>query len=145
MADWDKRWMKQAKEYASWSKDKSRGVGAVVVRGGKEQVSYGFNGFPKKIDDEKPERHTRPAKYLWTVHAELNAVLKKGDFDGTTMYCTLFPCARCAGPMIQVGICELVTYPPDLTDPNYADEFRVSLEMFEEAGVSVRFIEADDV
>lgn len=143
MTDWDKRWMEQAQKYASWSKDKSRGVGAVVVRDRKDQISYGFNGFPKKVDDDKPDRHTRPAKYLWTIHAELNAVLKKGDYEGCTMYSTLFPCARCAGPIIQVGIAEVVTYRPDFNDPNFADEFRVSLEMFEEAGVKIRFYEAE--
>ena len=42
---WDRRFMDMARLVASWSKDPSSQVGAVITRG-KFVISVGFNGFP---------------------------------------------------------------------------------------------------
>lgn len=41
---WDIRFMKRAQELASWSKDPSTKVGAVIVKG-KHAVAEGYNGI----------------------------------------------------------------------------------------------------
>ena len=74
MADWDSRFMDLARHVGAWSKDRSRQVGCVVVGSDNSVRALGFNGFPRGLDDEKEQRHQRPAKYLWTEHAERNAI-----------------------------------------------------------------------
>ncbi|MBT3703387.1 MAG: CMP deaminase, partial [Alphaproteobacteria bacterium] len=71
---WDQRFLKLADEVATWSKDRSTQVGAVIVMKDRAPGPYGYNGFPRQIDDEAEERHNRPAKYKWTEHAERNAI-----------------------------------------------------------------------
>jgi dCMP deaminase len=141
---WDARWLSQAEHSASWSKDRSRHVGAVIVRGDID-ISKGWNGFPRKINDEVDERHERPLKYLWTEHAERNAIYNaaKHGFatDGCRIYQTLYPCAHCARAIIQSGIIEVITTEPDWNDPTYAEEFKVTKQMLAEASVSVRFLD----
>jgi dCMP deaminase len=57
---WDKRFMELAKQVSTWSKDKSTGVGAVIVNDKKKVLSLGFNGFPRGVDDDVESRHERP-------------------------------------------------------------------------------------
>ena len=62
--DWKERFIELAKHVAGWSKDKSTGVGAIIVDDDKRVVSMGYNGFPAGCDDEVESRHERPAKYM---------------------------------------------------------------------------------
>ena len=141
---WDKRWMDTASQKGEWSKDRSRGVGAVVVTDDEDEVVIGWNGFCRKINDDVEERHQRPAKYLWSEHSERNAFYNAARLGRSTMNCriyqTMYPCAHCARGIIQCGIKEVITYEPDWNDLTYADEFAVTKEMLTEAGVAVRFM-----
>ena len=74
MSKWDVRFLRLALEVSTWSKDRSTQVGAVIVGEDRSPGPYGYNGFPRIIDDEKEERHIRPTKYDWTEHAERNAI-----------------------------------------------------------------------
>ena len=56
------------------------------------------------------------------------------------MYVPWYPCVDCAKAIIQSGICEVVAYAPDLSEPKWGPEFSLSAEMFKEAGVNVRQI-----
>src|SRR5262249_34948581 len=62
---WDERFMLLALQIASWSKEKGRRVGAVIVGPDKEIRSTGFNGFPRGVRDDVEARHRREtgAKY----------------------------------------------------------------------------------
>lgn len=111
MDKWDKRFYRVALEVATWSKDPGEGVGAVLVSPDGRSVSWGFNGFPRNIEDT-PERLTDDDyRRRTTVHAELNALLNCAvDPRGWTMYCTKFPCVSraCAQSIIQRGITRVV-------------------------------------
>src|SRR6266581_3511885 len=100
MTDWDTRFMVLARHIALWSKDPSRRVGCVIVGPNNEVRATGFNGFPRGVDDTKVERYDRPIKYLWTEHAERNAIynaVRSGTpLDGCRMYLPWFPCMDCA-------------------------------------------------
>jgi dCMP deaminase len=91
------------------------------------------------------ERHNRPEKYLWTEHAERNAIynaVRRGvPLLGSTIYTTLFPCCECARAIVQSGIAYVVSVEPDWTDDHRkaTTRFDVSRQIFEEAGVDVRF------
>lgn len=136
--------MDTARQKGSWSKDRSRKVGAVIVSDDEVEVSNGWNGFPRKIDDDVEARHQRPAKYLWSEHSERNALYNAARMGratkGCRIYQTMYPCAHCARGLIQSGIREVVTFEPDWNDLTYADEFAVTKEMLAEAGVDVRFM-----
>jgi len=141
MYKWDKRFIELAKHISTWSKDKSRQVGAVIVNDEKRILSVGFNGFPTGINDEIEERHQRPAKYKWTEHSERNAIYNAGRhgviLKGAIMYVTLFPCCDCARAIIQSGINTLVTKEPNFNDSKYGEDFKTSLEMLNEAKIKI--------
>lgn len=144
MSNWDKRWMDLATLVSSWSKDRSRKCGAVIVDHRESVVSLGWNGFPRGINDNVDERHERPAKYQWTEHAERNAIYgaasRGHSVQGCTMYVSWYPCADCARAIIQSGIGFLVCVEPDWNDPRWASDFAVVKTMFDEAVVEVDFV-----
>lgn len=147
---WDDKWMGLAKHYASWSKDSTQ-VGCVVVAWQTQaQLSQGYNGPPRGVDDEAPERRERPCKYLYAAHAEENAIAhaaKTGtSLAGSTLYVTFCPCAACARMIIQSGIREVVIYPANEdVAARWADSFVAARNMFHEAGVVVRTIQDTEI
>jgi len=143
---WDERFMALAHHVADWSKERGRRVGAVIVGPDKEIRSTGFNGFKRGVNDDIEARHSREngAKYVWSSHAERNAIYNAArigvPLKGCVMYVPWFPCVDCAKAIIQSGIAEVVAYPPDLTDARWGEEFAVVSDMLREAEVTVRFI-----
>lgn len=144
---WDDRWLGMARLVASWSKDRSRQVGAVIVNDRNVVVSLGWNGFARGIDDGVECRHQRPEKYLWSEHAERNALFNAAANGNSTLNCriyqSMYPCAHCARGIVQAGICEVVTVEPDWNDQTYGEEFEVTRQMLKEASVRVRFVEGE--
>lgn len=144
---WDDRWLGMARLVASWSKDRSRCVGCVIVNDRNVVVSLGWNGFPRDIDDGVEERHQRPDKYLWSEHAERNALFNAAASGNSTLNCriyqSMYPCAHCARGIIQAGIREVVTVEPDWGDITYGAEFTVTRQMLNEASVNVRFVDGE--
>jgi len=147
-AKWDARFLRLAREVSTWSKDRSTQVGAVIVGDDKTPGPYGFNGFPRFVDDEAENRHQRPSKYRWTEHAERNAIFNAArigmGLKGCAMYVTHVPCAECARAIIQVGIREVVVDDASLKDEGFTErwdeEAQVTKEMLEEANVTLRMV-----
>ena len=136
---WKDYFMSMAELVASKSKDPSTKVGCVVVTEDKVVAATGYNGLPRGVED-KSERMERPAKYLWTSHAEENAVAQAArvgaKLKGGTAFVTHFPCARCARSLIQAGVTTVVIGNGTTSMPD--EEFDVARVMFLEAGVEVR-------
>lgn len=146
MSDWDRRWMDMAHLVGSWSKDRSRKVGAVIVDHDNNLIQIGWNGFPRGIDDNVDSRHMRPDKYHWTEHAERNAINNAAAMGNSTtgckIYLPLFPCVGCARSIIQAKIIEVISYEPNWNDLTYAEEFAMSKSMFGEVPwMTYRFID----
>ncbi len=147
---WDARFIRLAREIASWSKDRSTRVGAVIVAEDKTPSSYGYNGFPRDIDDDAAERHERPDKYDWTEHAERNAIYNATRTGQTllndTIYVTHVPCPDCARAILQVGIKRVVVDKASAADADFQmrwnEKGRFSERMFKEAGVEMDYAEA---
>lgn len=143
---WDSFFLKMAQLVATKSKDKSTKVGAVIVGPDNEVRSIGYNGFCRGVD-ETPEREERPAKYLWTEHAERNALYNALRSNIPVKGCILYlnvgpcPCHDCTRACIQSGITEIVV-PKDADFPGkgeqWAESLRVAKEMLFEACVKVR-------
>lgn len=140
---WDRYFLDIAEIVASRSKDRSRQVGSVLVRD-RQVLATGFNGFPSGVNDDLPERHERPKKYMWTVHSELNALLQAGKHGintaDTTLYVTpLSPCLGCAKAAVQAGVKEIVCPEPGLLGTGDASaEQGQALELLQAARVIVR-------
>ena len=142
MSNWDKKFIELSRHVSGWSKDISRKVGAVVVDEDKIVLSMGYNGFPRGCDDDIESRFERPTKYLYTEHAERNAIYHASrhgvKLKGCVMYTTLFPCADCTRAIIQSGISSIVTSPPDLSHNQWGNHFKASIEMLKESGIKIR-------
>lgn len=137
---WHRRFFELAQHVAEWSKDPSTQVGACVVNDRKQVLSLGFNGFPRGVEDNISRLMNRDMKYKFVSHAERNALDNAFvDIEGATMYSTLFPCNECAKGIIQKGIKTVVTTHPDLDRTH--NNLEESLQMFNEAGVKIIFVE----
>jgi dCMP deaminase len=140
---WVARFIKLAEEVSTWSKDSSSRVGAVIVRPDRTIASVGFNGFPRGVEDYHERIANRDTKLLYTIHAEMNAILSaKEPLKGYSLFVWPFqPCAHCAASIIQSGIKD-VYCPFNAHLDSYerwADSFKAALQMFDEAGVRVIF------
>jgi dCMP deaminase len=137
MNKWDQMYIDLANFVSKWSKDTSTKTGAVITDSDNRVISIGYNGFPTGVNDDIKERYEKPIKYMYTEHAERNAIYhaaKNGiSLKGGTMYIMWFPCSACARAIIQSGISKLVCHEPDLTIPKWGEEFKVSLELLTEA------------
>ena len=135
---WHQRFLALSEQIATWSKDPSRGVGAVIVSPSKQIVSTGFNGLPRGVED-RPERLERPVKYDLIVHAEMNAIIQCARNGvtpiGCAIYSSFFPCVNCALAIVQAGIETVVTYRPADGDEHWLESIGKSRVVFEEAGV----------
>lgn len=141
---WDEKHLSLSREVASWSKDRSTKVGAVIVGPDNEIVSVGYNGFPRGVDDDIEERHQRPDKYKWTEHAERNAIYNfaRRFLKGCKIFLPWVPCSDCARGIIQCGISEVVTDNIDIPD-RWKEDFKISIKMLEEAGVGIRLVNSE--
>ena len=136
--NWTDYFLEMAHLVATKSKDPSTKVGCIVVTEDKVVAATGYNGLPRGVED-KAERMERPAKYLWTSHAEENAVAQAArvgmKLKGGTAFVTHMPCSRCARTLIQAGIEYVVVDRGTTSMPQ--EEFDVAMQMFKEAGVDV--------
>jgi dCMP deaminase len=135
---WDRRFLDLSDVIARWSKDPSRGVGAVIVSPSRQIMATGFNGLPRGIED-RPERLERPVKYDLIVHAEMNAIVQCARNGvtpvGSTIYTSFAPCVHCTLSIIQSGIVRVVTYRAGKGDEHWESNFAKSRELLSESGV----------
>jgi len=135
---WDTRFLGLAAHISAWSKDPSSQVGAVITEGNRI-ISLGYNGFAAGVVDSKERLEDRECKLNLTIHAEENAMIfAKRDIGGCTIYVTHPPCPRCASKLIQEEIQRVVYIAPSADFlSRWAKDLRLSLEMYQEAGVAV--------
>lgn len=136
MSNWDGRFLEMAALVATWSKDPSTKVGAVITRG-KFVVSLGFNGHPAGIEDSVARLNDREVKYRTIIHAEMNAILSaRQPVEDCTLYVVPFmPCSNCGAVIVQAGIQRVVTYHND--NERWAESFEITRTIFAEAGVEL--------
>lgn len=141
---WDGRFMGLAKSIGEWSKDHDRKVGCVIVGPHRELRSAGYNGLPRGANDDLPDRHSVPAKYLWTEHPERNAIYNAAligiPLENCTIYIAGFPCMDCARAIVQSGIKAVVAYEPDMNNPKWGEDYRNTLQLFSEVGIYLRYV-----
>ena len=134
---WNKRFIDLAFKVASWSKDPSCRVGAVVVSKDKLHFALGYNGLPRKVEDSEERLQISGKKLKLTVHAEVNAILNAPVRpDGWSLYATRMPCLCCALAIVQSGITKV--YCPLIdTSSKWAQSQQEALALFKETGIKV--------
>lgn len=139
---WDQKFMTLVFQVASWSKDESTQVGAVIVGPSNKIISVGYNGIPAGVK-ETPKRLKAPLKYLFTEHAERNAIYQTSScLENCKMYLPISPCADCARAILTKGIQEIVVsrYWDQILDrqPQWEESIKAGRKMLLEKGVKIR-------
>lgn len=142
----DRYFLELADRESTFSHDLSTRIGAVIVQG-HGIVARGFNDIPHQVGDT-PERRERPAKYVWTEHAERAAIFNAAKYGnsllGTTMYTQGIPCADCARAVIMSGIARVVVWKKGTgleETSRWTDSIQAGKTMLEEAGVEIVGVE----
>lgn len=145
----NKRWLDffygRAKDIAKMSYDANTKVGSVILDDeDRVEISSGYNCLPRGVKHTE-ERSQRPLKYNYTSHAEISAISNAARMGRRTlsasMIVTMFPCNPCACAIINAGIAILYTPRPDLDHPVYGKDAIHSINMFNEAGVCIVYLE----
>ena len=136
---WDDRFLQLAETIATWSKDPSTKVGAVIVDDSHRVISVGYNGFPKGIDDSPEIYADREYKLNTIIHAETNAILfAQRDLAGCTLYTfPCMPCAHCAALIVQSGIKTVVTVANEGFETRWAESVKITRSLFEQASIAM--------
>ena len=139
---WDDRFLEMAKLVASWSKDISTKVGAVITDSDNRIISVGYNGFPKGIKDDDRLKN-RDIKYSIILHAEENCYyFAKTNLEGCTMYTwPMFSCSRCCAIGIQCGIKRFVS--PYSDNERWKKSIELSISLCKEAGIKYNLVDFD--
>ncbi len=144
--NWEEYFMTLALVASLKSKDTSTQVGAVIVDNRtRKMVSAGYNGFPRYVNDDKIPQ-TRPEKYFYVVHAELNAILHaERELTNCSLYVTSFPCSECMKAIIQTGI-KRVVYLHELSGSDWENSRAATTKLAALAGVDIiRFQDQSEI
>ena len=141
MSNWHEFFLADAFFVSGKSKDESTQCGCVITSDDHDGLVRGWNDHPRGVRDE-PIRRQRPDKYLWTEHAERNAIFNAArigvPLKGGRIYVTRVPCPDCARAIQQAGIRDVVT---TLADDEEAFASRMntqwSMVFFREVGIGV--------
>ena len=106
--NWDIYYLSIAHVVATRSKDPHTKHGAVITDEFNKPISFGYNGPPAGIDD-KLVKYTRPEKYPYFIHAEMNAILfAKQSLNNARIYVTGYPCLDCLKHIAQSKIAKII-------------------------------------
>lgn len=142
---WTRFFYERAVSCAAMSKDDRTKVGAVIFDyENKVEISSGWNDLPRGVK-HTDDRNSAPLKYKMTSHAEISAIANAARMGratkGSCLMVTMFPCSLCAAAIINAGIISVHSPKPDYNHPKYGEDFKISLQMFNEAGIEVHDIE----
>lgn len=138
---WDERWLDIAQHYSTFSKDPSSQIGAIAVSPSNIQISAGWNGLPRGIEDTKERLTDRAEKYKYVVHAEKNLIYN-ASYNGICLKdCSLYVygipvCSQCALGIIQVGIKRVLMRLQDNISDHWWESFGLTADLFDEVNIS---------
>ncbi len=138
---WEARMIGEAKRWASYSKDPSTKVGAVIfdpIR--RTIITTGYNGFPRGTLDDDDLYADRNIKYPRIVHAEANAIVDAAyqgrSTRGAHMAVTHHPCGDvCSGLIIQSGITNIIYEATE--DEMERHKSDIAMVLFKEANIKI--------
>lgn len=137
---WRSRFADMARLVATWSKDPSTQVGAVIFDARRIVVGVGYNGFPRGVKDDVERYNIKDVKYRLVVHAEANAIMNASkSVRECALLVTKYPCSECSKLIAQSGIMNLFCPEPS-TDEPWASDAGFSEMILSEAGVEINRI-----
>lgn len=144
---WDLRFLRLAREVASWSKDPSTKVGCVLVAPDRTIISVGYNGFARGADDS-PERYAdRENKIASVIHGEENAMAfaERWKLKGALCYTWPWqPCAHCASQLIQAGVARVISLEADdAVKQRWGASLKIAMKDFSDCGVGLKLFRKD--
>jgi dCMP deaminase len=136
--EWNEYFINLADLVSSRSPDPVTKHGSIIVDSSNKIISTGYNGFPPNGPDlELPI--TRPEKYDFIIHAEMNAILSaRCDLRGCSMYITGVPCKNCLKHIVAVGIKKL--FLGDRIFSSHEEEKELRERFFSIWGISVHYL-----
>lgn len=127
---WDEYFLDIARLVSSRSTCLRRKVGAVLVKDN-HILATGYNGAPRGLEHCLDrgcirEEHGIPSgerhEFCRGIHAEQNALIQAAvhgiSIEGSTLYCTNFPCSLCSKLIINAKVKKIIYiegYPDDLS------------------------------
>ena len=149
---WDRFYLGMAEYMSTASKDPSTHVGSVLVNYHFQKEFLGYNGLPRGVQDLPEYLNNREFKYPMTVHAEVNAIRKAGDYAiGSTMY--TIPsfdeppiCTPCCGLFINAQGKDIVGWTPHNNEEllkRWGKSIALAKKMCLDAGVTWRLYQKE--
>lgn len=138
---WDHYFLADAFFVSGKSKDRSTKCGCIIVSQDNDALVRGWNDHPRGMRDSD-QRRERPEKYVYTEHAERNAIYNAArigvSLKGSKAYVTRVPCPDCARALIQAGVKEVYACITE-DEEAFAERMntRVSVDMFRECRVDL--------
>lgn len=135
-------YLRMAYEQAQFSPDLSTHNGAVLVDASGKCIGAGCNRVIP-MECKTPDRLQRPAKYEWTTHAEVDAILdavRRGHSPvGGTLVAAWAACAHCGQVIVGSGVKRVVRHRHEHMEKraDWMKSIEVADEMFRVAGVEV--------
>jgi dCMP deaminase len=107
---WDRRLIQLAFQVASWSRDPSTKVGAVITLPNYSVVAVGFNHFPPGVPDTDDHYADRDFKLKHICHAEIDALHQLPEHLAPNCFVyTSFPvCPACVEALGVAGVARIV-------------------------------------
>ena len=144
--DWDEYFLEICDVVAKKSKDTTK-IGAIIVNPRTKNIlSTGYNWLPKGIEP-CDDNTSRPDKYKYMVHAEMNCVNHAARLgppvEGMTLYLNYSAyniCSNCAKNLINAGISHVKGNSQNRLDTHWDDDLEFAQEMFTKARIVVEDI-----
>lgn len=140
---WTDYFLGIAKVVSQRSHDIHTQHGCVITDKNHRILGVGYNGFPKGLDDSKLPL-TRPDKYFWMVHSEINSLANcVVRPDHGTAYVTGQCCNNCIISLYQEGI-DTVYMINDHGTKLFDDEAKKRFDTFiEMSGMKIFYVDPD--
>lgn len=140
---WTDYFLGIAKVVSQRSHDIHTQHGCVITDKNHRILGVGYNGFPKGLDDSKLPL-TRPDKYFWMVHSEINSLANcVVRPDHGTAYVTGQCCNNCIISLYQEGIDTVYMindHGTKLFDEDAKKRFDTFIEM---SGMKIFYVDPD--
>ena len=140
---WILRFTEITEIVAGWSKDPNRKVGCSIINSDNRIISTGYNGLPADLKDSKEILNDRDRKRMYTVHAEVNAILNAiTSVEGATLFVNSFPCNVCAGVIVAAKIKKVVVPKPNLEHKHWGASWKVAQDILESSGKEIVYVKS---
>ena len=128
---------------ASRSKDPNTKVGCIIVNSDRRIISTGYNRLTSGLKDSEEILNNKDRKRMYTVHAEVNAVLNAIEsVEGATLFVDSFPCNVCAGVIVGAKIKKVVAPRPNLQHNYWGVFWRVAEHILKSSKTEIVYAES---